>query len=763
MLPRPPGHVVILLLICWAAFCWGALGHYVEVRDEGFGLWTALVLVLAPPAAVFGAWLLRRKWESLTRPVVEMLARHTEAVEGLGTARLRLLIALAAGLGLFAELALIRLHASQFQLFAYFKNVSLLSCFLGLGLGYARSGRGALLTPLVLPALALQLAFLSVLRTWRDAPFLQNPIPERFSLGMYDAQTLNAVVAVFGFIGLVFAFNALCFVPLGQLAGRLMMRLGKLESYGWNLLGSLLGILLFNAVSFLWAPPLVWILLVALMLLPFLAANGRAVALAMAAAALALGVLGWSTRLDAYDVYSPYQRLTVALARGGQPPEIQVSNVYYQRMLDLSSESVADNDKLEHAAQYYSLPYRFKSDAERVVIVGSGTGNDVAAALRHGVREIDAVEIDPAILALGKRFHPEAPYASERVRAINDDARSFLRTTEKKYDLVVYGLLDSHTLLSGISSVRLDSFVYTVEAFREARARLADGGLISMTFSAAHPLLAKKIFLMLREAFDGSTPLVLHSFYDYGVSFLIGEDSGQLRKPADVPFQDLTPTLASDDLSADVSTDDWPFFYMPVRRYPVSYLAMVVLLVFLSAVFVLRLAPGGGRGFSAPCFFLGAGFMLVETKGITELALVYGSTWMVIGTVIAAILIMAYLANLVVLHGKAPPVTATYVLLIASLLLGLFLVGADLADLPVRAVQLLLTAALTLPLFFSGMAFSEEIERTGTVATAMASNLLGAMMGGLLEYNSMYFGFRSLYFLAMAMYVLAFVGTLRRR
>jgi spermidine synthase len=44
-----------------------------------------------------------------------------------------------------------------------------------------------------------------------------------------------------------------------------------------------------------------------------------------------------------------------------------------------------------------------------VVIVGTGTGNDVAAALRAGVGEIDAVEIDPAIVSFGREHHPEDP------------------------------------------------------------------------------------------------------------------------------------------------------------------------------------------------------------------------------------------------------------------------------------------------------------------------------------------------------------------
>ena len=64
---------------------------------------------------------------------------------------------------------------------------------------------------------------------------------------------------------------------------------------------------------------------------------------------------------------------------------------------------------------------------------------------------------------------------------------------------------------------------------------------------------------------------------------------------------------------------------------------------------------------------------------------------------------------------------------------------------------------LTLPLFFSGIAFSSELKGISSVAVALSSNLLGSMLGGLLEYNSMYFGFRSLYVLALIMYAFAFL------
>jgi hypothetical protein len=388
----------------------------------------------------------------------------------------------------------------------------------------------------------------------------------------------------------------------------------------------------------------------------------------------------------------------------------------------------------------------------------------VAAALRNGAAQVDAVEIDPAILDLGRRLHPEAPYQQRRVRAVVNDARAYFRSTDRSYDLIVYGLLDSHTLLSGTSGgIRLDSYVYTVEGFREARARLRPGGVISVTFSFLGETLGRKMYLMLQQAFDGRPPRVYEVGYDAGYTFLAGDSLAAAQADLPASLHDVTETYAARARLApvDVSTDDWPFFYMRAKTYPRSYAVMIALLLGVSLLYVRRMVPGSGGGFSAPCFFLGAGFMLVETKAITELALVYGSTWVVTGAVIAAILILAFLANLVVMRLRAPPPALTYGLLAAALFAGLGLNLVGVAGLPTWPGRLVMTGVLTLPLFFSGFAFSSELRRTGSVAVALSANLLGAMLGGFLEYNAMYFGFRSLYVFALVLYGLAFLTTQR--
>lgn len=754
--------VIAVLLVGLTLFLYGCLWQYSNSwKAVPIGALISAMLVI--PSAVF--WLKRDSWWLL---VSNYLENHTDAIDVIPESHLAIWIALAAGLSLYTELMIIRLHASFFQLFAYFKNVSLLSCFLGLGIGYANGPRRPLTTPLVLPAFALQIALMHFLRQFPDKidTLLQNPISEQLAFGIRQTDKIIQTLTVYGFLIMIFAFNALCFIPLGHLASRLMMRTGKLMSYSWNLVGSLLGILLFYFLSSLWAPPSIWILFATLMLMALLRKHINSLLPSALAAVMLLAFLSVSFRINRIDMYSPYQILTM-ITGSNSPPELQVNNVYYQKILDLSKDNLQDYTEVRREqVSHYSLPYYFRPKPGNVLIVGSGTGNDVAAAIRHGASAIDAVEIDPAILQFGKLLHPEHPYRASNVNAIVDDARAFIRHTDKHYDLIVYGLLDSHTLLSGMSGVRLDSFVYTTEAFSEARARLKKGGIISISFAILSPELARKMFLMLQEAFDGRRPVVYETGYDGSFTFLIGDGLVARTFNQWSELKDRTAELDNSGIQADKSTDDWPFFYMPLRKYPMSYVAMILVLLAISLVFIRQLIPGSGSGFSVSCFFLGAGFMLVETKGITELALVYGSTWIVIGAVIAAILIMAFLANLLVMKIGTPRrslITYGYGLLFASLFAGLYLSSANLSTLTPWLSRTIMTMMLTLPLFFSGFAFSDELGRSDSVAVALSSNLLGAMLGGFLEYNSMYFGFRSLYFLALIMYGFAFFWTIRSR
>lgn len=681
--------------------------------------------------------------------------KHTTFIDSLPTNQIRLWICLAAGLGLFFELLIIRVHSSYFQLFAYLKNVSLLSCFLGLGVGYARGSKKLLTTPLVLPLIGFQIIAMYLLRFSPIASLLQNPISEQLSLGLSQTGGSHQLF-VFAFVILVFTFNAFCFIPLGQLASRLMDRIKPLPAYSWNLFGSLVGIIVFSLLSLLWSPPQVWFVIGVAFLVLFFFKDKISLLISAVTLVIVTVILSWSPKVNQFDIFSPYQILSINFT-SYTPPVILTNNAYYQKILDLRPQSIGQNTTLKSFNEYYSIPYLFKPKPDRVLVVGSGTGNDVAAALRNGAGQVDAVEIDPAILKAGEELHPEAPYSDTRVTKTVNDARSYIRYTGNQYDLIVYGLLDSHTLLSGRGGIRLDSYVYTVEAFKEARKRLKKDGAISLTFAVMSGELGQKLYLMLQQAFDGKSPLVYYSKYDGGYTFIAGENVKDIGNRT--TFENVSKHFGTQSaFRADVSTDDWPFFYMPVRKYPASSITLILVLLAISIFSIKKLVAKSKYRFSISCFFLGAGFMLLETKGVTELALAYGTTWYVNTIVVASILIMGFLANLYMMKKGVLSRNLIYILLFVSLSASFLFAYFDLSiGNPVLA-RITMPIILTFPLFFSGMAFSSEIKKTTSVGTALYSNLVGAMLGGFLEYNSMYFGFRSLYIIAFAMYLLAFFG-----
>lgn len=668
-------------------------------------------------------------------------------------------IVLAAGLSLFFQLLIVRWHAACFHDFNVFKNVSLLSCFLGLGIGYGLAGRRRVALASFLPLLALQAVLFGLLSLTVLGRHGANHITEQLIMGSqggvwrwWQLFTGN------GFVAFVFVLNAWMFIPLGHLAGRLMSRMPPLRAYSLNLLGSLAGIGVFSFLSYLWSPPATWLGLGVIGLAPFLIGRRRGTALAAASLAAIFLALGIMSDPNEQRYYSPYQLIGLRLpSPHSRTPTmtLNVNHLYYQDVSDCSPASVADHPQLGGMAAYYNLPYRLGPAAGDVLVVGAGTGNDVAAALRNHAKSVTAVEIDPAVLWLGRRVHPERPYQDDRTRAIINDARTFLRRTDQRFDTIVYGMLDSHSNLGSLSNVRLDSFVYTVEGLREAVGRLRESGTLVVSYAVLDPRQGNKLFAMLSRASPDRSPRVfMPEGYGHTV-FVTGP--GLARVPQVVPGAREVTTAYLTAPPAEVATDDWPFLYLVERSYPVTYATMNLLLLVLSGWLVKR-RLGLPRLFTADSgalFFLGAGFMLIETKGITELGLVFGNTWSVVSVVLAGILLMGFAANLRVAWRGPCSVRRSFALLAGALLVGLGVTRLAMAGYMVPLPRLIMPVVLTLPLFFAGLIFSSLLAGR-EVGPVLSANLLGAMLGGFLEYNSMYWGYSSLYPLGMALYGLAF-------
>ena len=729
--------------------------------SNGPAMWMIVYGILAI-AALFGFYRFLTKLE----PYVDRLAHEQVAfLESISSRSISLAIVSSAALGLFLELAVIRWQGTIFEFFAFYKNYGLLACFAGLGLGYALSrSKDGIPLVLTIPLLTGQFALLIGLRYGMPSrPYSLEAIPFREQLNMGWTATLDQVGVIYLMLAVVFLLTALAFVPVGQLCGKLMDSKTQLSAYGLNLIGSIVGVLLMFAVSFLWTPPAIWFALCFMTILPFLVPKSRNLLIGIAVAVVGLLILVWPVNPLWNKIYSPYQQLEIGYGKDGLMV-IRAAGQYYQRVRNLPSPApgTTGDPELRPVRDYYDLPFNIHPGHNDIAIVGAGSGNDVAAALRSGARHVDAIEIDPAILFAGQANHPERPYDDPRVRPIVNDARSFFRTTENQFDLIVYGLLDSHTLLSHASSVRLDSFVYTVEGLREARSRLKENGVLSLSFSVLNDDMGTKIYRMMKEAFDGKEPISIVSHAEGARSFVQSKNGDLIVSEtalSQARASDNTAFYRESQAKTDVSTDDWPFLYMSRRIYPVSYLVVLGLILLLSFVLFGSFLPERPQAAHFPFFFLGAGFMLVETKAITELGLTFGNTWHVIAIAIASILIMAFLANSVVQRLRVASPFLSYLFLFATLGLGWWI--SKTGGLHSSATGRVETAILlTCPLFFSGIIFSTLLSAQSRISKVMSMNLLGAMCGGILEYNSMYFGFRFLYLLAMALYLTALISGL---
>jgi hypothetical protein len=364
------------------------------------------------------------------------------------------------------------------------------------------------------------------------------------------------------------------------------------------------------------------------------------------------------------------------------------------------------------------------------------------------------VEIDPTIQAIGRRLHPERPYDDPRVRVVVDDARSFLkRAGQGEFDTVVFGFLDSHTLLSSLSTLRIDNYVYTVQSFREAMSALRPGGRLAVTFTTATPWLKTRLFGLMTTALGGPPRTEKVAFTNGRVFW--GERPVDWR-----PASEAAVTAMADEL--ELPTDDWPFLYLEQTGIPAHYLYFMAIVVLIGLASFGLVAPGE-RQLNLQFFFLGAGFLLVETRSVTEIALLFGSTWAVNAIAFCSILVAVLMANLLIERWPRPPVQWLYVAIVA-LLIGGWMLPAGSLYMPSLAGRLALCGLVIFsPILLAGLVFSSQFRGATSANLLFGSNLIGAMVGGALEYTSLAAGLGSLYMIGALLYLCAFLAWTRQR
>lgn len=726
-------------------------------------------------------------------------------------------LALASFLVLFFELTCIRWFGSVVLFLTFFTNVVLMACFLGVSVGCLAASRRWNFIEAFIPTMLLAVA-LAYAVLWGyfkfdsqlmiDVGGQRSPQQVYFGADSRVADAARLAIPVEAIAGVFFVLIALIFVGPGQVVGRRFAAIpDRLAAYTADIAGSLAGIAAFAAASMATLPATVWFTLSLAIGLYFTPRRRWLQCVA------ALGVLFIvATRVDwprtppgreTHNAWSPYNFVSYKAWHRG----IYVNNLAHQRMLTI-----------ENGGSAYMLPHLLNRDAggrpfEDVLIIGAGSGNDVAAALRQGARHVDAVEIDPVINALGRRDHPDRPFDDPRVEVHLEDGRGFVRKTDRKYDLIIYALVDSLALHSSYSSIRLESFLFTDEAFRDVRARLKPGGVFALyNYYRQGWVVARLVKLV--EAVFGTPPLVFslpaqetitaEDNQRGFITFLLAAPPGTpavehiaarlardhafwlnthpvLNQPINGYRPDPPPSPASPPASPGVPgeseqpagfqrivsaqvdasaidrvpTDDWPFLYLRRPMIPALNLRGMAIVAVLSLALLFLFAPVRRARPSGQMFFLGAGFMLLETKAVVHMALLFGGTWMVNSVVFFAILTMVLVSNLVVMILRPARLWPYYVLLIAALAVNSAVPMDVFLSLPGPAKVVSSCTVVFVPVFFAGVIFATVFRRSGRPDVDFGSNIGGIILGGLSENLSLVLGFSHLLWVAIGFYLLS--------
>lgn len=645
----------------------------------------------------------------------------------------RLRLVLLSFLMLFVELALIRWTGSNVVYLSYFSNFVLLGSFLGIGIGFLRARARVNLYPFAPVALAFFVAFVLIFPVEVDRSG-----DDLIYFGDYAATGLPAWLM----LPVIFLAVAGVMMMIAEGVARAFVAFEPLEAYRLDIGGSVLGIVGFAVLSLTSAPPVAWGVVAALLFVLLLRPSVRP--LQWVALAGLVFMLGRESMVPEWS-WSPYYKVETIVA--ADAPDVTIINVN-----GIPHQSMTTIDRRLGREPIYFLPYeRTDTPLDDVLIVGAGSGTDVAIALEQGAGHVNAVEIDPRLQQIGAQRHPERPYSDPRVSVHIDDGRAFLERTDRRYDLILFALPDSLTLVSGQSSLRLESYLFTVEAMEEARAHLKPGGAFAMYNYYREAWLIDRLAGTLAAAY-GHAPCV--------------DSVGGVGRLAvlTVGLEAESATCEAAWVPADVgavaspATDDYPFLYLRERSVPGFYLITLALILVASAL-LARWASGPlrqMRGYS-DLFFMGAAFLLLETKSVVQFALLFGTTWFVNALVFAGVLLSVLAAVEVARRVTLARPKLLYAGLLLALAVAWLIPPQALLQLDMAPRFVAATVIWFTPIFMANLVFARRFRNVGESNVAFGANLLGAMVGGVIEYVALLTGYQTLLLVVAALYGLAFV------
>ena len=436
---------------------------------------------------------------------------------------------------LFVELLIIRWMSADIRAFTVFRTFPLVTCFVGLGVGFALGNdKSYRMLPVTI------LIFCATMKVIEFVGLSSLGFP---SVGVF--QWNNLVVHAVNWQGIMFSLLLVIFelmppfgicVAIGARLGTLFNQLAPLNAYSYNILGALTGSVLFQCLANLGFCP--WQeMLIPLLVFVWLQFRRHKVELFGLATIVVLPLL-FSINQNRpvhplfsvtrpYEIshsvhWSPYQRIDLSIYGTKKRffgLELSTNKAFYQYFFNTEPDTPIGKTSLIDCIRLdYALPFKL-NNAKSVLVVGAGTGQNVSFALSAGCTDIDAVEIDPGIIHIGKQYNSD--YSSPKVHIICDDARHYFSKCRKRYDVIDFSTLDSHTVAGMGSSVRIDSYIYTRESISKALSLLNDNGVIVISFATAAPWLRERLFKTFTEA-AGYEPMLLQGKFSNSI-FILGK------------------------------------------------------------------------------------------------------------------------------------------------------------------------------------------------------------------------------------------------
>ena len=406
---------------------------------------------------------------------------------------------------------------------------------------------------------------------------------------------------------------------------------------------------------------------------------------------------------------------------------------------------------------YRALPFHFNPGGE-TLIIGPGGGPDVVAALASGSRKVTAVEMNPLMIQFVRHYGAQAGSLYDRpdVEVIQSEGRNFISRTDRKFDTIFLGFVDSWASVASGGLSLSENYLYTTQAFRAYFDHLKENGvLVILRWDSDIPRLVANSVALLGA--DGASARIAALMEKRGnredppqMLFMLRKrpftkaEAEQLETwplghplivpgyPAPEPYADLlTGRKSMAAWEAESPTligpvfDDSPFYFaierpwgMPKtiarRLFEWLLLPNVALLALFAAFGKPSRKPVGPYAASVAYFAcLGFGFISVELALLQHLTLLLGHPIFTLAILLFTLLAAGGLGSAI--STFVPPRGACLVIAALGTLEAIALprIVPWLLPLPIAA-RILIAMALVAPLgFVMGMPFPRGLQSTG--------------------------------------------------